>query len=111
MSTSQWHLPFVEVAVAQAVEMGVELAVTLATTVTQLTGSLVPFARSILVLESDVDVYVVTLKGTADGGALPSTGRKKFATTALPIEVSLVGAGFVGLAGSSAGTCRVELRQ
>lgn len=96
---------------AQAVDIGVELAVTLATTVTKLTGSKVPFARSILILESDVDVYVVTSKSATDGGALPSSGRKKFSSSALPLEVSVVGAGFLGLAGSAAGTCRIELRQ
>lgn len=96
---------------AQAVEIGVELPVTLATTVTKLTGSKVPFARSLLLLSSDVGVYVVTNKSAADGGALPDTGRKLIAADDMPIEISLVGVGFIGVAGESAGECRLELRQ
>jgi hypothetical protein len=95
--------------VAQAVTPNVELPVTLATTVTQLTcasGTM----RKLVIYESDVDVYVVTLSGTADGGALPSTGRPKFAASALPIEYDVSPFGFVGLAGVSAGTCRIEVR-
>lgn len=87
-----------------------ERSITLATTVTQLTGFGSPPPKRILITESDVAVYVVTLSTTTDGGALPSTGRVKFATTALPIEYDVSPFGFLGLAGESAGTCRVELR-
>lgn len=96
---------------AQAVDIGVELAVTLATTVTKLTGSKVPFAKTLVLMESDVDVYVVTSKAASDGGALPSSGRKKIEAADMPMPVDITGAGFIGVAGTSAGTCRLELRQ
>lgn len=93
---------------AQAVTPGVELPVTLATTVTQLTSA--SGMRKLVIYESDVDVYVVVKSGTADGDALPSTGRPKFSSSALPIEYDVSPFGFVGLAGASAGTCRIEVR-
>lgn len=94
---------------AQAVTPNVELPVTLATTVTQLTCASGPF-RKLVIYESDVDVYVVVLGSATDGGALPATGRPKFSSSALPIEYDVSPFGFVGLAGSSAGTCRIEVR-
>lgn len=95
---------------ATTITRNLEQAVTLATTVTQLTGFGSPPPRTLLVSESDVDVYVVVKPGTADGDALPSTGRVKFKTTDMPITYDVSPYGFIGLAGSAAGTCRVELR-
>lgn len=92
---------------AATISQGVEAAVTLATTVTRLT--ITGPAKTIVIYESDVDVYIVTA-GTADGGALPSTGRPKFLSTALPIEYDISPFGPIGLAGSASGTCRIEVR-
>lgn len=98
---------------AEEVTPGVGRAVTLAATVTQLTlpAALPPSRqiRTLVIYESDVDLYVVT-SGAADGGALPATGRVPFASTALPVEYDVGAAGFVGLAGAGAGTCWVEVR-
>lgn len=93
---------------AVAGTIGVEQPITLATTVTLVTG--VGAARKLLILESDQDVYLVTLKGTADGGALPSTGRLLFDAAILPVEVDIAGYGLIGFAGALAGTARVEFR-
>lgn len=95
---------------ATTVARNAEQSVTLATTVTQLTGISMPAPKKLIVYESDVDVYVVTLSTATDGGALPSTGRAKFAASKLPIEYDVSPFGFVGLAGSASGTCRIEVR-
>lgn len=92
---------------ATAGTLGISQTITLATTVTEITGA--AMARTITIWESAVDLYVVTLKGTADGGALPSSGRRKISSSALPVEISIAGAGFLGLAGASAGDCHFEL--
>jgi hypothetical protein len=92
--------------VATALSLGVEAPVTLATTVGELTG--IGSAKWLVIWESDVDLYVVT--GSSDNAALPSTGRRKVPTSILPFAIEIGGYGFVGLAGSSAGTARVEAR-
>jgi hypothetical protein len=92
---------------AKAIALGVEDSVTLATTVTRLT--MTAQAKKLLLVKSDVNVYLVT-SDVADGAALPSTGRIEFASTALPKEVDISPYGQVGLAGVSAGTCRVLAR-
>lgn len=93
---------------ATALVLGVEAPVSLTTSVVQISG--VSAAKKLLIYESDVAVYVVVSSSATDGGALPASGRPKFATTALPIEYDISPFGFVGLAGASAGTCRVEFR-
>jgi hypothetical protein len=99
------------VTVAQELVPGIEESVTLATSVTQLT---VPSGqgpmRSIVVWESTVDVYVVVSPTATDGGALPDSGRPKLSSSSLPIEYDVSHARFVGVAGASSGTARVEVR-
>ena len=87
--------------------LGISQTATLATTVSQVTGA--GAAKTITIWESDVDLYVVTSKAVADGDALPSAGRRKISSSALPVEISIAGAGFLGLAGASAGDCHFEL--
>ncbi len=92
---------------ATAGTLGISQTITLATTVTQITGS--GQAKTITLWESDVDVYVVTSKSVADGGALPSSGRRPVAAASMPIDIDISGAGFLGLAGASAGDLHFEL--
>ena len=98
---------------AKELTPGVGDEVTLAATVTQLT---LPASypanrkiRTVVIYESDVDLYVVTHNAT-DGAALPATGRVPFAAAALPVEYDIGEAAFVGLAGTGAGACWVEVR-
>jgi hypothetical protein len=92
--------------VATPLSMGVEGPVSLLTTVNELTG--ISTAKWLVIWESDVELYVVT--GSSDGASLPSTGRRKVPTAILPFAIEIGGYGFVGLAGASAGTARVEAR-
>jgi len=97
---------------AQKAMLGVEGPITLATTVTQLVVVNTSEAPKTIVLwESDVDVYVVatSLAGVADGGTLPDLDRRKVPAAVMPAEVSIAGKRFIGLAGEDAGTARFEL--
>lgn len=94
---------------ATACVLGVEQAVTLATTVTLITG--IGRARRLIIYDTDVDLYLVTLTGTADGAALPSTGREMVkSTSGFPVELDIQGYGTIGLAGASSGTARVKFQ-
>ena len=91
---------------AVAATPGEEQPITLATTVTQITGT--SSCRRLIIYETTVDLYLVT-KAVADGAALPSTGRPKVClSTERLIEIDISGRGFIGLAGTGAGTARVE---
>lgn len=92
---------------AVAATKNAEQAVSLATTVTRITGT--GQCKTLLLYESDVDVYVVT-SDVADGAALPSAGRVKFTAAKLPVEFNIAPYGYIGLAGASAGTVRCEFR-
>jgi hypothetical protein len=94
--------------VAQPLSINVEAPVTLGTTVSQLSG--ISGAKSLILWESDVDVYVVLSPSATDGGALPSTGRPLISTSVMPFEIDISPYGFVGVAAASAGTARVEAR-
>lgn len=93
---------------AKAMEYGKEDSVTLATTQTTITG--VDNATELTVWESDTNLYVVT-HAPSDGAALPSNGRFRIPTSALPITVSLSEYGPVALAGAATGTCRVTFHR
>ena len=82
--------------------------VTLATSMIELT--IERPASSLVIYESDVAVYVVT-QG-ADGGALPATAYRPLGTVTAgqPVEIDISPYGIVLLAGSGAGTARVEVR-
>ena len=96
-----------------------ESSFTLATTCTLLTGVAPaalrrrfgdPKPRTLIVWSSTVGVYLVT--GVADGAALPTEGRRDIGTVSAgsPIEIDITPYATILLAGSSAGTARVELR-
>ena len=64
-------------------------------------------ARWLILWESDVDVSIVTVSdGTAadDGRLVPAAAMDG------GWQLDIAGYGFIGLAGSGAGTCRVEIR-
>lgn len=97
---------------------GQQRAVTLAATVTQLSGFAYPagphhgskMARTLVVWESDVDVYVVT--GSVDGATLPSVGARLIGTVikGSPVEIAIDPSKFLGIAGSGVGTASCEVR-
>jgi hypothetical protein len=91
---------------SQAATIGEEQPLTLAETVSVITGT--SDARLLIVYETTVDLYLVT-KAVADGAALPATGRPKVClSTERLVVIDIAGRGFLGVAGTAAGTARVE---
>lgn len=82
--------------------------VTLATTANLL--GLPVGAKTIVVTESDVPVYLVP--NVADGASLPSTAYHDLGTVTAgqPVEFDIATYGAVALASSGSGTARVEVR-
>lgn len=88
--------------------IGEEQVITLATTVQLITG--VGQARQLVLLESAVDVILVTKRGTADGAAVPATGSQPYEAADMPVVIDIAGYGLIGLAGESAGDLSFEFR-
>jgi hypothetical protein len=96
---------------ALTLTMGVEQVVALLTTVQRVEGV---DGANWLELFDECDptyVYIVTDPSAVNGEtALPSTGRARYPKALFPGAVYIAGGGKIGLAGSSAGNCRVRFR-
>jgi hypothetical protein len=96
---------------AVAISRNVGKAVTLATTVTRLTQTTGEFWSKLCLMglpsgSSVGTVYIIT-NGTADGEALPSTGRVPVAVGAFPFWFDVTPFSTIGLAGDVAGDVEV----
>lgn len=94
---------------AETLVRGVEKSMNVVATVTRLNFAPYVGVKYLIIEESTVDLYVVTAD-VADGGALPSSGRIPVPTSQLPKWIDIEQYGQVGLAGTGAGSARVEAR-
>ena len=86
-------------------DRGVGKSVTLATTVTRITAPSSPQCKVLTLFRATTStiIYVVT-DGTADGAALPSTGRMAIDAADLPLDIDISPYGSIGLAGDAIGS-------
>lgn len=95
---------------AKSLSQRVPDEVTLATTVTRLTRAAFETWSTLTIdrrVSGSVSTIYIDLVGTADGGALPSTGYIAISVANLPAVVDISGYGSVGLAGNAAGVVNV----